>query len=180
MSFKKFLKKKRTFRKLGTIAHYIGVLSEYLVVIFFALWINSVLKFLKFFIFPLNIFGGILIIFGVLLIVWSCWLQFRLGKGTTGFSEPTKNLVSCGPYGIVRNPMMEGQFLFFTGIGILLDLMTMFLILPLLILATHLFTIYVEEPDLKRRFGQEWESYYKNVNRWIPIFRKTKKSVNVE
>ena len=89
-------------------------------------------------------------------------------------------LVTCGPYGIVRNPMMEGQFLFFSGIGFLLDLIAMFLILPILIFTIHLFTVYVEESDLKRRFGQEWESYCKNVHRWIPKLKKTKKSVIIQ
>ena len=167
-------------KRLLTIAHYIGVICEYFLVIFFAIWLDNILKFPNLFFFPLKIFGLILITFGIILIFWTSWLQFKMGKGTTGFSEPTKNLVTCGPYGIVRNPMMEGQFLFFTGIGFLLDLIAMFLILPILIFAIHLFTVYVEESNLKRRFGQEWESYCKNVPRWIPRFRRIKNNISIK
>jgi len=172
--------KKKNFNKkrLGTIAHYIGVICEYFIIVFSAIWLDNILKFPNLFFFPLNIFGLILIAFGINLIFWTSWLQFKRGKGTTGFSEPTKKLITSGPYGIVRNPMMEGQFLFFAGIGFLLDLMAIFLILPILIFAIHLFTVYVEESDLKRRFGQEWEIYCKNVPRWIPKLKKTKKKAN--
>lgn len=117
-------------KRLGTIAHYGGVICEYFIVIFFAIWLNNILKIPNLFFFPLNIFGLILIAFGITLIFWTSWLQFKIGKGTTGFSEPTKKLVICGPYGIVRNPMMEGQFLFFSGIGFLLDLLLYSLFSP--------------------------------------------------
>lgn len=69
--------------------------------------------------------------------------------------------------------MMFGQFLFFTGLGFLLDLVAMFLILPILILFMHLFIIFIEEPNLKSRFGQEWVDYVKIVPRWFPRIGRT-------
>jgi protein-S-isoprenylcysteine O-methyltransferase Ste14 len=161
-------------KRLGTIAHYGGVVCEYFIVIFFAIWLNNILKIPNLFFFPLKIFGLILIALGIILTFWTSWLQFKIGKGTTGFSEPTKKLVTCGPYGIVRNPMMEGQFFFFSGIGFLLDLLSMFIILPLLILAIHAFTVFIEEPNLKRRFEQNWIKYCNSVPRWFPRFRRTR------
>ena len=98
-------------KRLGTIAHYIGVLGEYLFVIFLALWLNNVLKVPNLFNFLFRIFGLVLSAFGLFLIFWSSWLQFKLGQGTTGFSEPTKKLVTYGPYGIVRNRCLKsGHF----------------------------------------------------------------------
>lgn len=64
--------------------------------------------------------------------------------------------------------MMEGQFLVFAGLGFLLDLGAMFLLLTILILAIHGFTVLVEEPNLETRFGQEWIDYTKRVPRWFP------------
>lgn len=167
-------------KRLGTIAHYIGVICEYLFVIFLAVWLNSVLKLPNLFNFLFKVFGLILIAFGIFLILWSSGLQFKIGQGTTGFSEPTKRLVTYGPYGHVRNPMMEGQFLFFAGFGFLLDLLAMFIILPILILAIHGFIVYIEEPNLKRRFGQDWVSYTERVARWFPRICRTHNNARIK
>jgi protein-S-isoprenylcysteine O-methyltransferase Ste14 len=162
-------------KRLGTIVHYIGVIAEYCIVIFSAVWLNKLLKIPSLFGFPFMAAGFVLTAFGVLLIAWCCWLQFTAGQGTTGFSEPTRKLVTSGPYGIVRNPMMEGQFLLFAGLGFLLDLGAMFLLLPILILAMHGFAVFIEEPNLKSRFGQEWIDYARRVPRWFPRLRKAQK-----
>ena len=164
-------------KRLGTIAHYIGVICEYVVIILLGIWLNNLLKLPSITNISLMIVGILIIILGIFLIAWSSWLQFKIGKGTTGFSEPTKELVTYGPYGIVRNPMMEGQFLFFIGIGLLLDLVAMFLILPILILAIHLFTVFIEEPNLKKRFGEKYMNYCEKVPRWFPRLRRTQKDI---
>jgi len=74
--------------------------------------------------------------------------------------------------------MMEGQFLFFAGIGFSLDLIAMFLIHPILIFNTHIIIVFVEEPNLKRRFGQEWTDYNKKIPRWLPRFKNLQKGTN--
>ena len=167
-------------KRLGTIAHYLVVVCEYIVVILLSIWLNIVLKSPSLFRFPLfKAFGFALVALGLFLIVWSCWLQFKMGQGTTGFSEPTRKLVTCGSYSIVRNPIMFGQFLFFAGLGFLLNLVAMFLILPILILFMHLFIIFIEEPNLKSRFGQEWVEYVKIVPRWFPRLGGTHNNISV-
>ena len=160
-------------KRLGTIVHYIGVTAEYFTVIFLSVWLNKVLKIPSLFGFPFKVAGFVLTALGMLLIAWCCWLQFSVGQGTTGFSEPTTKLVTSGPYGIVRNPMMEGQYFVFAGLGFLLDLGAMFLLLPILILAMHGFTVFIEEPNLKSRFGQEWIDYAERVPRWFPRLWRT-------
>ena len=161
--------------RLGTIAHYVGVLCEYLLVILLAVWLNIVLMLPSLSNLPCGASGFVLVALGLFLIAWCCWLQFEIGQGTTGFSEPTKNLVIEGPYGIVRNPLMHGQFLFFAGFGFLLDALAMFLVLPVVILMTHVFIVLVEEPDLRKRFGQEWIDYAETVPRWLPRHSSTRK-----
>jgi protein-S-isoprenylcysteine O-methyltransferase Ste14 len=167
-------------RRLGTVAHYVGVIGEYFIVVFLSAWLNNVLNMPSLSSFTLKIVGLVLTSFGLFLIAWCCWLQFTVGQGTTGFSEPTKKLVTSGPYGIVRNPMMEGQFLVFAGLGFLLDVSAMFLILPILVLATHGFTVLVEEPNLRSRFGEEWIEYSKKVPRWFPRIRRTGSGTRAE
>ena len=167
-------------KRLGTIVHYIIVVCEYIVVIFLAIWLNIVLKFPSLSSFLFKVFGSTLAAFGLFLTVWSCWLQFKIGQGTTGFSEPTKKLVTYRLYGIVRNSMMLGQFLFLAGLGFLLDLVAMFLILPILILFMHLFIIFIEEPNLKSRFGKDWENYVRKVPRWFPSLGRNKSDKNAK
>ncbi len=169
-----------TKKKLGTIVHYIMVLCEYLLVIFSAMWLNGMLKIPCLFGFQVRAFGFILTVLGFLLIFWCCWLQFKVGQGTTGFSEPTKKLVTTGPYGIVRNPMMIGQFVFFAGIGLFLDLEAMFIVLPILIIMTHAFIVFIEESDIKKRFGQDWEDYIRRVPRWLPRLSRNRDEIKAK
>jgi len=163
----------RKAKRVGTVAHYIGVTTWYFVVIFLAIWFNEVLQIPSLFGLPFRVIGFVLTALGLSLIGWTCWLQFGVGEGTTSFSEPTGKLVTSGPYGIVRNPMMYGQFVVFAGVGFFLDLGAMFVVLPLAILAMHGVIVWVEEPSLKRRFGEEWVRYAQRVPRWIPRFGKT-------
>lgn len=73
------MRKKRVRRKrLGAIIHYLGVVCEYLLVIFLAVWLNIVLKFSSLFSFPFKAFGFASAALGLSLIIWSC--------GRAGFS----------------------------------------------------------------------------------------------
>jgi protein-S-isoprenylcysteine O-methyltransferase Ste14 len=73
--------------------------------------------------------------------------------------------------------MMHGQLLFFAGFGFLLDALAMFLLLPVVILMTHVFIVLLEEPNLKKRFGQEWMDYTKRVPRWLPKHSSTQEDL---
>lgn len=163
-------------KRVGTILYYTGVISEYLIIILIAIWLNNILKLPSMFNLIIKTIGLILALFGVMIIYWSSWLQFTIGRGTTGVFETTQKLVTTGPYAIIRNPMMIGQFLVFFGLCFFLDLGAMFLILPLLILGTHFFIVYIEEPNLNHRFDQQWIIYAKNVPRWLPKLHWFKKS----
>jgi len=47
-----------------------------------------------------------------------------------------------------------------------------------LILATHGFTVWIEEPTLERRLGREWANYAERVPRWFPRLRRTRNSTS--
>jgi protein-S-isoprenylcysteine O-methyltransferase Ste14 len=36
----------------------------------------------------------------------------------------------------------------------------------------HAFVVFIEEPQLERRFGEEYELYTESVPRWIPRLRR--------
>jgi protein-S-isoprenylcysteine O-methyltransferase Ste14 len=38
----------------------------------------------------------------------------------------------------------------------------------LFFLITHLFVVLYEEPTLRRTFGDEYDTYFRRVRRWMP------------
>jgi protein-S-isoprenylcysteine O-methyltransferase Ste14 len=96
-------------------------------------------------------------------------LQFvRQGHGTPAPIAPPRNLVVTGSFRYLRNPgylgvlsLIVGQGLYFGSGGILIYAAGV-------ALAFHLFVVLYEEPELRRRFGAEYEAYRRQVPRWIP------------
>lgn len=120
----------------------------------------------------LSIIGIILILVGLFLLIWIIKLFTQTGKGTLAPWSPTKNMVTTGVYGYVRNPMilavcitLIGESLLFKSINIGMEAVVFFLV-------NTIYFTKVEEPGLVKRFGDEYREYKKNVPRWIP--RKSK------
>jgi len=68
----------------------------------------------------------------------------------------------------VRNPMMVGELMviwaetvYFASAGILVYAAVM-------TVAAHLLVVYVEEPELRERFGESYQDYCRRVPRWLP------------
>ena len=115
-----------------------------------------------------QILGWPLVVFGFILIYWTLIFFFR-ERGTPFPLNPPRNLITSGPYGITRNPMLGGWFIAFFGIGLLLGSITLFLVAtPLLIAIFTTFITRIEEPELQIRFGEEYIEYTKRVPRFFP------------
>lgn len=95
---------------------------------------------------------------------------------TTGTVGGTFLIIS-GPFGYVRNPLYVGNILIYTGLGIMS--FAMFPILQIAALAVFFTEYYMivleEEKYLAKAFGEAYSEYLKNVNRFIPGFRKFEK-----
>jgi protein-S-isoprenylcysteine O-methyltransferase Ste14 len=119
----------------------------------------------------LALIGGLLIVVGLGLFVWTVILFDRTGKGTLGvgkvLGEPV-HLVVRGPYRHVRNPMITGV------VGILLGEAAITASTSLLLWSVTFFgalAIFIrgwEEPHLKKRYGDEYIEYWRSVPGWIP------------
>jgi protein-S-isoprenylcysteine O-methyltransferase Ste14 len=115
--------------------------------------------------------GLALIGMGLALVVQTVALFVRVGKGTLAPWDPTTRLVVRGPYRRVRNPMITGVLCILVGEAAL------FGSVPLLTWAAAFFAVnavympLVEEPGLRRRFGDGYEAYRAAVPRWIPRLR---------
>jgi protein-S-isoprenylcysteine O-methyltransferase Ste14 len=117
---------------------------------------------------PLALAGLVLVALGLALVAWTVALFARIGRGTLAPWDPTSRLVVAGPYRHVRNPMISGV------LAVLLGEAAVFASVPLLLWFAAVFLVnavyfpLVEEPGLRRRFGDEYEAYRVSVPRWIP------------
>jgi protein-S-isoprenylcysteine O-methyltransferase Ste14 len=125
-------------------------------------------KFPEFALPAVQVVGAALAALGALMLIDS-FARFALkGLGTPAPVFPPKHLVVDGLYRHVRNPMyvgvvsaILGQALIFASPGLL--------VYGLLIwLGFHLFVVGYEEPTLRETFGDEYETFCRNVRRWIP------------
>ncbi len=113
--------------------------------------------------------GGFLFFAG--LAVWiACLDQFsRRGRGTPLPMDAPRRLVTQGPFAFVRNPIMAAELAVIWGEAIFLaNLGVLIYALAISILA-HLMVVRVEEPELRERFGDDYDLYCRRVPRWFPI-----------
>lgn len=104
--------------------------------------------------------------------VWGSIVMSRIGKGTPLPLDHAKHLVVLGPYAFVRNPMAVsgvGQ-----GFAVALFLGSPLVVLYALMgsLVWQLIFRPLEEEDLARRFGPEYDIYCREVKCWIPRKRR--------
>lgn len=119
----------------------------------------------------LAVTGGLLIVLGLWMLVWTVVLFDREGEGTLGvgdvMGQPVK-LVVRGPYRHVRNPMMTGVFGIQLGTAVATASPWL---LGWFVLYCTVMAITIrrwEEPHLSKRFGIDYETYRRNVPRWVP------------
>jgi len=117
---------------------------------------------------PVLLTGGILAIFGLSLVLWTITVFKTLGKGTPNPRLPPTELVIVGPYRYSRNPMALGGFLFLLGEAGIYQSPSLAVIAGLFLVILYFNAIYVEEPELKKRFGQPYEKYCRFVPRFFP------------
>ena len=101
-----------------------------------------------------------------------CFARFALeGRGTPAPVEQTEVLVASGFYRFVRNPMYVCVLSIVSGQALLFGRTLLFAYAGLLLVAFHLFVQFYEEPQLRLRFGESYETYCLHVRRWWPRLR---------
>ena len=109
---------------------------------------------------------------GLSLSVWSIVYMKRVGKGNPfdamghEVAPRTKHLMTGGPYGFSRNPMLAGTYLYYAGV--LLALWSWWALAVFIVVAA-LMTLQVrsEEKRLEADFGQEYLDYKNKVRRFF-------------
>ncbi|MGH8016128.1 MAG: methyltransferase family protein, partial [Candidatus Zixiibacteriota bacterium] len=92
------------------------------------------------------------------------------GRGTPAVFDPPRKLVVRGLYKYVRNPMYIGIITAVLGqVFVYGSPLVLFFLFFLVILFTA-FVWHEEEPTLRKKFGEEYDRYCLEVNRWLPKF----------
>ena len=121
--------------------------------------------------------GLLVMIAGIFIYLWTVTSFLLRGKGTPSIwlmkaasfiigTEPV-NMVSSGLYKYSRNPMylgvittVAGQAIFFQYSILLWYALSLFIIFTLVV-------IFIEEPHLEEKFGEEYKNYKKRIRRWL-------------
>lgn len=78
------------------------------------------------------------------------------------------NLITTGPYSIVRHPSYTGAFLAIIAGGVVLESLTGFIISCMAMIIAYYVRIGVEEKELTARFGNDYKAYKKRTKMIIP------------
>ncbi len=91
----------------------------------------------------------------------------RQGKGTPAPFVPAEKLLVFHVYKKSRNPIYLTYFILLLGEYLMFGYFIQLLYLMSFFLFFHLYVVFVEEPELRRRFGKDYEIYCEKVKRWI-------------
>ncbi|AXF56036.1 methyltransferase family protein [Salicibibacter kimchii] len=104
-----------------------------------------------------------------LVIVISAIRQFsKRGKGTLAPWNPPQKLVVNGVYRYTRNPMISGVVLILLGEVIILGSLPLLFWFILFSVVNYIYFIIGEEPELEKKFGEDYIEYKNNVPRLLP------------
>ena len=105
---------------------------------------------------------------GVAVAVWSA-IHFLKMKGTPVPFNPPPKVVKTGPYRYARNPMLTGVFLLLFGVGFCINSVSLVCFFtPLFVLVNVWELKKIEEPELKKRLGDEYVEYRRQTPMFIP------------
>lgn len=93
------------------------------------------------------------------------------GRGTHAPFDPPRQMVARGIYRHVRNPMYLLYTAVILGEAIAYRSALLLAYAALFWLLAHFLVVNVEEKTLRKRFGSEYETYCRQVPRWLPKLR---------
>lgn len=121
---------------------------------------------------PADVLGVALIALGTALLT-ACIVEFaRSGHGTLSPVDPPRHLVVRGLYRFVRNPMYLSVTTIVLGEVLLTRSRALAVYWTIWFACVNLFVMGYEEPTLRQQFGPSYDAYTRQVNRWIPRFRR--------
>ncbi len=122
---------------------------------------------------PANaIVGGLIVLAGWLLGIWTIYVQFTLGRGTPVPVMATQKLLICPPYSFCRNPMALGAIVAYLGVSVVIGSLGAVVLVLLGAVALLTYIKKVEEQEMVARFGEEYLAYRRRVPFIIPKLKR--------
>lgn len=117
---------------------------------------------------PVRVVGWVLLGLAVSVLV-SAFVRFVTeGIGTPAPVAPPQRLVVGGFYRYVRNPMYLAVLTTIVGQSLILGRMILLAYAALVAAAFAAMVHWHEEPELRRKFGSEFDAYQRAVPGWLP------------
>lgn len=110
--------------------------------------------------------GALLFVLGIALLTSGSRALAKAGTPVVP-SEPTKTIVTSGPYRFTRNPLYLGFTLIYLGVTFGFNSTAALILLVPTLLVIERGVIHREERYLERKFGEQYTSYKKKVRRWV-------------
>jgi protein-S-isoprenylcysteine O-methyltransferase Ste14 len=110
--------------------------------------------------------GWWLVALGTAVFVWSVVLFTRASTGLL-FHQPTRRLITSGPYAWSRNPQYVGFASIYLGLSLVVGSVWPLVLLPALVAIVTLAVIRPEERYLHRELGPPFADYCGRVRRWL-------------
>jgi protein-S-isoprenylcysteine O-methyltransferase Ste14 len=112
------------------------------------------------------------IVVGTLLYGWCAWTFAVPGGGTPNPADPPRRLVALGPYRLVRNPMYVACMAILIGECVVSGAPWLLRYLAGSLIVVELLVRLWEEPQMRRRYGEDYARYCAAVGRWLPRLRR--------
>ena len=115
-----------------------------------------------------SLMGIALCLGGGVLIFAAAYYLVRRGEGTPFPLDPPQRMVVAGPYAHIRHPMVVGLLGVLCGQTLWFQSANVLVYTLLLLLVSLVYVFFIEEPDLKERFGADYVAYHVITPRWFP------------
>ena len=140
--------------------------TYFIILLLLFIGFHFVFPLLKFIFSPYNYLGFGLIIFGIIMNLWTD-LLFKKKQTTVKPYEMPNFFVTSGPFKLSRHPMYLGMMSILLGVAIFLGSLITFAFPIIFIMIMEKLFIPLEEKNLKNKFGNQYVDYKRRVRRWI-------------
>ena len=124
------------------------------------------------------IIGAVMVLIGEFIRLWA--VSYAGSETRTTGDVGGSNLVTQGPFGIVRNPLYIGNIIIYVGVGVMSN--ALFPWLTLIAFLYFVFQYYCiilnEEEYLQNTFKEKFSLYKTKVHRFLPTFGRLPEELN--
>lgn len=112
--------------------------------------------------------GFAVVVLGELVRFWGVAYAGPLTRATGNVGAPA--LIVAGPFARVRNPLYVGNIVMYTGVGVMANALTPWLVLAALayFILQYSLIVSLEEEFLEKEFGESFAQYRRSVPRYLP------------